>query len=488
MNMNFCTMLRRASVSGLTMILACAGAMALDLPVKKIKGVEYYYYKVKNKETVYGVSKRLGLSRDEIVRHNPSAADGIKKNMMLYFPVSDYPREESATTQDALAEVDTAACAVEQVLPSDKASVALLLPFDLDSEEQSRAGKLSVDFYKGFLIAADSLAKRPGEVEIQAFDTKGDIAEVKKLLATNKFVAEASVIIAPENEASLGIIADSAAVRGNYVLSLMNVRDSSYLGNPFVIQANIPQHAMYGLAADALEEDFAGYTPVILRNKTGRNEKEPFTRFVKERMASKGIDVVEIEYDGNLHSAALNELHTSGGQKYVIIPSSGTLAEFNKIAYILKNWRDKVLAEAANANTGTEAANADVAIFGYPDWTAFRGDALDMLQRLEVTVYSRFLDDFEGFDARNINAAFRHWYGSTMIESVPSQALLGFDSACLVIKNLRTNNGSFDPSYPSSYQGIQSVFKFKRSGEGFVNSALYIIKYRPDGRIQSRTI
>lgn len=129
-----------------------------------------------------------------------------------------------------------------------------------------------------------------------------------------------------------------------------------------------------------------------------------------------------------------------------------------------------------------------MAVFGYPDWTAFRGDALDMLQRLEVTVYSRFFDDFEGFDARNIDSDFRRWYGSPMIESVPSQALLGFDAASCIIKNLRANEGTFNPSYPTVYQGIQSVFKFERSGEGFVNTSLYIIKYRPDGRIQSRTI
>ncbi len=221
---------------------------------------------------------------------------------------------------------------------------------------------------------------------------------------------------------------------------------------------------------------------MILRNISGRNEKEPFTAYLKKRFQDKGINPVEIEYDGSLTASALNSLPVNAGEKYVVIPSSGTLAEFNKIAYVLKNWKDKVLA------TETSTDTPDVAVFGYPDWTAFRGDALDMLQRLEVTVYSRFFDDFEGFDARNIDSDFRRWYGSPMIESVPSQALLGFDAASCIIKNLRANEGTFNPSYPTVYQGIQSVFKFERSGEGFVNTSLYIIKYRPDGRIQSRTI
>lgn len=479
--MNSCTMLRRAAITVFSLIFVWTGAMSLDLPVKKVKGVEYYYYKVKNKETVYGVSKRLGLSRDEIVRYNPSAADGLKKNMMLYFPVADFPGEGTPVADEPEVQTDTIA-ADSITVPQKSGSVAIMLPFDLDSQEQSRSGKLSVDFYKGVLIAADTLANRPGNVEIKAFDTKGDIETVKKLLATDPFIAKASVIIAPDDENTLKAIADSAAIRGNYVLTLMNVRDSAYLTNPFVIQANIPQLAMYTLAADAIDEDFQGYTPVILRNISGRNEKEPFTAYLKKRFQDKGINPVEIEYDGSLTASALNSLPVNAGEKYVVIPSSGTLAEFNKIAYVLKNWKDKVLA------TETSTDTPDVAVFGYPDWTAFRGDALDMLQRLEVTVYSRFFDDFEGFDARNIDSDFRRWYGSPMIESVPSQALLGFDAASCIIKNLRANEGTFNPSYPTVYQGIQSVFKFERSGEGFVNTSLYIIKYRPDGRIQSRTI
>ena len=78
----------------MTAILAIAAlaisAAALDLPTKTLNGTKYYYYKVKKNETVYGVSKKLGLTREEIVAHNPAADDGIKKGMILYFPYDDY--------------------------------------------------------------------------------------------------------------------------------------------------------------------------------------------------------------------------------------------------------------------------------------------------------------------------------------------------------------------------------------------------------------
>ena len=41
--MNSCTMLRRAAITIFSLIFSRTGAISLHLPVKKIKGVEYYY-------------------------------------------------------------------------------------------------------------------------------------------------------------------------------------------------------------------------------------------------------------------------------------------------------------------------------------------------------------------------------------------------------------------------------------------------------------
>lgn len=76
-------------------------AAQLNLPVRTIGGEEYYYRQVKKKETIYGISKELGIKKDDIVKYNPSVAAGLQKDQILYFPVSvfgnaeDNPRPES---------------------------------------------------------------------------------------------------------------------------------------------------------------------------------------------------------------------------------------------------------------------------------------------------------------------------------------------------------------------------------------------------------
>ena len=493
------TILHRIAAVATALLAAATAIYALDLPTRTVNGRQCYYYKVKAKETVYGLSKRFGLSREEIVEHNPSAADGVKKGMILYFPVDDFAErgaedatetEEAAPTASADADAMPAPVAAEPELPANGGVVAaesprkshtvvLLLPFMLDEEGESRSTRLITDFYKGFLIAADTLSKRGEEVRIVAIDSRGSAEYAGGLMATNKDLREASVIVAPDHEGCLETVASEAAARGSYVINLFNTRDSLYLSNPYLLQATIPADEMYAKAVDGLFGDFGDAMPVVLRNRSGRNEKEPFTAHLLSRCEATGREYREIEYDGSLTRASLDTLDSilreRPGQKMVIVPSSGSLAEFNKFSHMVRSFRDD--------NAGL------VDVFGYPDWSAFRGEALDMLHALEATIYSRFYDDFMSFDARTIDGEFRRWYGSGMVESVPSQGLLGYDAGCYIIKNLRLNDGAFNPASPSEYKGIQSTFAFKRHGHGgYANNALYIIHYLPEGKMSAKTL
>ncbi len=71
--------------------LFCSVSMAgnaqiVNLPRKNVNGASYYYYEVQPKETIYSISRKLGVSGAEIQRHNPSVADGLKIGQVLYFP------------------------------------------------------------------------------------------------------------------------------------------------------------------------------------------------------------------------------------------------------------------------------------------------------------------------------------------------------------------------------------------------------------------
>lgn len=483
------------------------------------KPADIIIHKVKKGETLYGISRQYKVDTEAIVALNPSARLGVKTGATLRIPVApkaeaEDPQSETQTveeepvrtvpdlsptttvqpvretpvlisetpvessdddlneTEDVVMVEEAVAVNPDSVFVRRQASIAVLLPFMLEAETPGRQAELFTDFYKGLLIAADTLSNRGDSLKIYAFDTMGDMARLKKLLEDDA-VKNASVIIAPDNGQQLAAIADAVRGSDTKVINVFNVKDSLFMNHQEVIQTNTPHTVMYAKAVDAMQSIYPDCTPVVIRNKSGRTDKAEFIDYMLGVYRSKGVEPVEIEYDGALVASQLETL-PNDGTKYVIVPSSGSLSEFNKFIHAIV----------------TVKASRDIALFGYPDWTAFRNDAESLLHAADATVFSRFYYDANSFDTRSLNQAFMRWYGSEMMEVVPNQGVLGYDIGNLLIRNLRVNDGLFNAA-DGNYTGVQSSFDFgcasDRGDRGFYNNEIYILRFTPGRRVERQS-
>lgn len=57
-----------------------------ELPVTNVNGRLMHYYKVQSKETIYGLCHRFGITSERLIELNPDVADGLRTDMTLYFP------------------------------------------------------------------------------------------------------------------------------------------------------------------------------------------------------------------------------------------------------------------------------------------------------------------------------------------------------------------------------------------------------------------
>lgn len=124
-------------------------------------------------------------------------------------------------------------------------------------------------------------------------------------------------------------------------------------------------------------------------------------------------------------------------------------------------------------------------LFGYPEWTVFRGETAKQMHDLGTVIYSRFYADSDDLDFKRVNQSFEHWFDAGMAAGLPRQGALGFDVGCYLINALRHNGGDFSQPTPA-YSGVQSGFEFERASDegGWVNSVAYIVIYRPMGIVE----
>lgn len=617
--MNFSRFSIAALLMGAAATLAIQAAVK-DLPVKKVNGRLYHYYEVPAKETVYSLCYKLDITKDEMIRHNPSVADGLRAGMTLFFPVEDGAGDSSAEqsapgrvieyhvqkgetifgiahkygiTTEAVIEQNPVlknglkagqtikitipgapveAQPVEQVTapqpqpqPSTQThvkgyivkkketfysiavanglsvaaleaanpgvtslkegqvlnipvagpvaedvshpvtgaaepaavndpvavepvndaagevgqeavtspavngksvSLAVMLPFMLNEETPSKNSTRYTEFYKGFLLAVDSLRNNGAPIHVTAYDTEGSVLKVREALSDSAFRRH-DVIIAPDNTAQLAVLAEYGKNNGVKVVNTFIVRDDSYITNSAVMQGNLPSSLMYRKTIDALMERLAYSTPVFLSVKGSAGDKADFVAELRKSLDAKGKTYMDVEVDGRLTVADLKPLPADGN--YTFIPLSGRQADLNKLMPGIIEWRD-------------QASEPIVRLFGYPEWTTFRGETLENMHNLNTTVYSRFYTDEDAPRTKSLDAKYKQWYGTRMENAVPRQGLLGFDTGMFVIPYILNGSGVYD--------GVQNGYYFVSAGEngGAYNDALYFVTFRPGNVIEKSRI
>lgn len=436
-------------------------------------------YIVKKKETFYSIAHEHGVSVAELEAANPGVTS-LKAGQVLNIPgevrLSDdeKPAETSVAVETPSTDPSGSLSVGSTSLPSDSVpadttlaapvdkralSIAVMLPFMLKEENPSKSAQRCTEFYKGLLLAADSLRHSSTPIHLTAFDTEGSSLTVRETLSQADF-KDFDYIIAPDNAEQLAIIGEWSKNNSTKVLNAFVVKNDSYVTNREMMQGNLPSPLMLEKAVEGMSERLRYSTPVFVSINNTASDKADFASMLKKSLDAKGISYMELAVDGKLMPANLKALPSDGN--YTFIPLSGKQADLNKIMPGIIEWRD-------------EAITPGVKLFGYPEWITFRGETLENMHKLNTTVYSRFYADEESSRTRELEDRFRRWYGKGMDAAVPRQGLLGFDTGMFLIESFADGVDKYD--------GVQNGYHFVTSSPdgGSYNDVLYFINFRPGG-------
>lgn len=569
-------------------------AQLSQLPVKTVGGKQYYYYQVKPHETVYSLCRRFGVSQEEMLRYNPSVADGLKADQELMFPAykesgnassaslteyvvtkgdtgyglsrrfgmtldefyalnpsaRDGLREgqtvkvsggDSNGTRAVEAKEETCASGTHVIAPKetlyqisqkygitmtqlllanpgvdtdnykagtvinipsaqtykvvesdnvavaagtdtsmverpsiprvlysseDTIVIAVALPFMASETARPKSAVNATEFYKGLLIAVDSIGNNSRPIKILTFDTKGTLDGAKAVIADPR-LRDADVIIAPDKADQLAEFARFSDDNGIYLLNLFVIRDETYRTNPYMMHANIPHTSMYEKGAEYFLNTFPEMKLVVLNRQDGLKDKAEFVELLKRKCDERGRKYIEVEFSGLLTSDMLSDLDKSGS--YAFLPMSSKSDELSKVLPALMTVK--------NEHSG------NICLWGYPEWLVIRNDMLEKMHMLDTNVFSRFYSVESDQSEDRLDKLFVKWYGSPMADQVPRQGAYGFDVGMFLIKTLNVNNGDFNQSAPV-YDGVQNAFDFIRvPGGGWINNELFILNYTPAGTV-----
>ena len=429
-------------------------------------------YKVKSGDTFFGIAQRYGLGVEQLRNANPEI-DMLKEGITITLPQScneNQSIEVGPSQSDLLAthsDRHRLECVEDVVSDVDTLVIALVLPLKASTVKRDVRATNSLEFYRGFMLAVDSLRNYGKPLKVLTYDTDGSDERVKEILL-NPELRTAHVILAPDAVSQLNLFAEFAANNKIYLLNQFVIKDQSYLTNPYVIQSNIPQKEMYQKAIDYYLNSFPTSVPVFLKRTDGKTDKEEFVGILKNALSEAGRKYHEIEFKDKLSLTTLSQLPQGVG--YAFIPVSSAIKELNCFVSAVSKFK-------------AERLDSNICVWGYAEWLTARGGTLEALHNANAYIFSRFFSVDKDFAQEELQNKFRYWYGVGISDRVPRQGVYGFDTGMYLIRALNVNNGDFS-RYPSSYFGIQNSFEFIHQPEGgLVNDEMYIINFAPGSAI-----
>lgn len=437
----------------------CALVFAAAVSAQTMKYQDLY--KVKKKDTIYGIAKKYNITIDQLISANPDMQKPdytLHKGDQLVIPapVTTTPQPVLSTQQPATSSVKKSSSAVR---------IGVMLPLhNVDGD-----GQRMVEYYRGILMACDSLKAQGISTDVKAWNVPID-ANVQQTLADNN-AKDCNIIFGPLYTKQVKSMGDFCRRNNIKLVIPFSISGNDVASNDHIMQVYQSPQLQNELAVNAFVERFKGCHAVIVDCNDTTSRKGMFTSALRKRMEVAGIgySITNLKSSEAMFAKAFD-----ASKQNVVVLNTGRSPELNVTLAKLNGL--KVTAPAMR-----------ISLFGYTEWLMYTKVYLEYYHRYDAYIPTSFYYNPLASRTANLERSYRSWFKSDMRQALPRFAITGYDHAQFFIRGLHKYGGKFTgTSQQSTYTPLQTPLKFKFvQGGGMQNSAFMLIHYKTNHTMES---
>lgn len=431
----------------------------------------YAFHLVHAGETLYALSRRFGISEEEIIRIN-NLTDGLKTGTIIKLPsarsaatpVAETHDEESSSPEadaqpDKSAEILFTAADERHTI-----DISLLLPL-------SAAGGRNpyVEFYEGFLLGLEDMKAKGRSVNLTLFDTSHSYDKTAEIVSDPRF-RRSKLIVGPVYEDELLPVLQFAESNSVPVVSpLAHIEKTG--SSALFCMAPDPS-----VKYDKLRSLFGEGRHITLIS-AGSTDKE-FEAEILGVLGSRPYATYKYEYVH--HTEARNSQSDRGDMTPLLQNGEDNIFVITAAEEIDV---DRILAAIASAEAGITSrgqAAPKYTVVGNPRWLRFNNIDRATFFRNRVVMISSYHAKRDSERVRSFDSRFIEAFGS-----LPSlYAYRGYDTATIFCNGIY-NDISYDME-GRRYMPLQTVYRFSKRADGtHVNGEWMRINYNKDFTIKA---
>lgn len=418
-------------------------------------------HEVKRKETIFGIARDNGLTVQELINANPemnTPGYELKKGTMINIP---YPAKKEPAPAAAASDLLAAKVDMRQ----REIRVGVMLPLHTWNGD----GKRMLEYYRGVLMACDSLRAGGVSTDIRAWNVPED-ADIRETLK-DPAAADRDLIIGPLYSKQVKDLGDFAKAHGTRVLIPFSINTTELYDNPYIFQVFQNGNMLNDAFVYRFSQRFKGCHPIIIDCNDSTSTKGPFTTALRRKLEQDGVtyDITNLKQT----EASFKKCFSTTQRNVVVLNTS----------------RSKELSVAFAKLNGLLIQNPQlkISMFGYPEWLMYTRQHLDNYYKFDVHVPSTYYMDPVSPRTERLRLKYRWNFHQDMQNYHQNFAATGFDQGFFFIKGLHLYGPHFTGSAGMvGYTPFQTPLNFERIGNGGLqNRTVMLVHYTNNQRVET---
>ena len=425
--------------AGQTILLPTGGAA--ESPITHV---------VSKGDTMWNIAKRYNITVDELVAANPEMKQAdykLKKGSIINIP---------AVTTASNSPTQTAAPVSKTV------GIAFLLPMKATGVE----GERSVEFYRGFLMAADKLRDNGRDINIYTYNEDANQSSLVTIINKLK-TQKPDVIIGPVYPAHFTEVANFAKEQQIRMVVPFSSKAWQVHTTPQLCLLNTPMQYQQIFAADLFLKIFKIRNAVFMHINNAN--EQTFTQQLKGRLNAAGVTTTVCNLD-----APLTQLKSAcaKNKQTVIVPDNSDPAVLRQLLERIKQFC-------------AQYPKYKVSLFGYPGWLDHEQALREDFHVADTYIYTNAFYNPYSRGIAEFNAQYKAWFNAEPLDVTPRMGLLGYDLATHLLQGFFTYGKNFTTQRAGTGM-LQSDMRFAatEAGGGLVNNSVSFIHYKSDKTIE----
>lgn len=421
-------------------------------------------YQVKKKDTLYGIAKKYNVSVDALIEANPEMkVDGFELKKGSYVCI---PYAASGTSgQTSATPVRTLIQTASRQFSGKTVRVGVMLPLhDVDGD-----GRRMTEFYRGMLMACDSLRAEGMNIDIHAWNVNID-ADITNFIK-QPGAAKCDIIFGPLYSKQVHALAEFCKARDIQMVIPFSITGDDVSMYKQIFQVYQTNDRQTNNSIETFLKLFPNCHPVFIDCNDKTSTKGNFTFGLRTRLESHniGYGITNIGSSDDLFAKQFSQ-----NRQNIVILNTGRSPELtlalNKLA-ILK------------ANNPT----LKIKLFGYTEWMMYLGIDEAKFHEFDTYIPSTFYYNPASPRTQSLTRSYRQWFKTDMQNALPRFALTGYDYAQFFLRGFAKYGKAFrGVKNQNSWKAVQAPLRFKQVGAaGMQNDFFQLVHFMPNGNVEA---